>query len=317
MGAASGKVLALAGGVGGAKLALGLANVLPPEQLVIVVNTGDDEEFHGLRVSPDLDTVMYTLAGLANPEAGWGLAGESFEALKMLSRYGAPTWFNLGDRDLATHIRRTELLRQGRSLSEATRELCRGLGVQHAVAPMTDDKVRTMVDTVEGLLPFQEYFVRRRCEPQARGARFHGADASKPSPAFDEALGSARALAFCPSNPFLSIDPILAVGGVRERIRAFTGPRLVVSPIVGGEALRGPAAKMMREMGRPVSCVSVAEGYAGLCDLFVIDQADAAHVDEIKALGMAPHVTNTVMNADRDKTALARFVCRLLEGGGQ
>lgn len=316
MGAKPGPVLALAGGVGGAKLALGLTHSLPPEDLVIVVNTGDDEEFHGLHVSPDLDTVMYTLSGLADPERGWGLSGETFQALEMLSGYGAPTWFNLGDRDLATHIRRTQLLREGRSLSEVTRELCSRVGISYTVAPMTDDRLRTKVETSEGVLAFQDYFVRRRCEPEATAVHFEGAEASNPSPTFDEALNNARAIVFCPSNPFLSIDPILAVGDVRKRIRHFEGPSIVVSPIVGGAAIRGPAAKMMRELGHPVSSVGVARKYAGLCDHFIIDNADANESTSIEALGMTAHVTNTIMNTTEDKETLARYILRLVNSKG-
>ena len=316
MSATSGPVLALAGGVGGAKLALGLSHVLPPEDLIIVVNTGDDEEFHGLHVSPDLDTVMYTLSGLADPERGWGLSGETFQALQMLSAYGAPTWFNLGDRDLATHLRRTQLLRQGQSLSDVTRELCSRLGILHTVAPMADDQVRTIVETSEGVLAFQDYFVRRRCEPEATAVQFRGDGDAQPSPAFDEALNNARALVFCPSNPFLSIDPILAVADVRERVRRFDGPRVVVSPIVGGAALRGPAAKMMHELGHPVSSVGVARKYLGLCDHFIIDNADVDDQGKISALRMKPHVTNTVMNTTEDKVTLARYILRLVDAEG-
>ena len=316
MPATPGPVLALAGGVGGAKLALGLARVLSSDELVIVVNTGDDEEFHGLHVSPDLDTVMYTLSGLSDQERGWGLAGETFQALEMLRAYGVPTWFNLGDRDLATHIRRTQLLQEGRALSEVTRELCRQLGILHTVAPMTDDRVRTIVETTEGVLAFQDYFVRLRCEPVAKAVKFQGATDAQPSPAFDEALNNARAIVFCPSNPFLSIDPILAVGDVRERIRSFPGPRVVVSPIVGGAAIRGPAAKMMKELGHPVSAVGVARKYRGLCDHFVIDNADADHAKTIDALGMKAHVTNTIMQTEADKIGLARHVLQLIETEG-
>ncbi|MFQ5860343.1 MAG: 2-phospho-L-lactate transferase [Dehalococcoidia bacterium] len=304
-------VLALAGGVGGAKLALGLARVLPPEQLVIVVNTGDDEEFHGLHVSPDLDTVMYTLAGLANPETGWGIAGDTFYTLELLERLGAPTWFRLGDRDFATHIRRTELLRRGWTLSEVTGELCRRLGVEHTVAPMSDDPVRTAVLTNEGELPFQEYFVRRRCEPRLRGLRFQGVEQARPSPGFDAALQEAGALVICPSNPIVSIDPILALQGVRERIAALACPRVAVSPIVGGEAVRGPAAKMLRELGEGSSSLSIARRYLGLCDALIIDQSDRHLAGEIEALGMAVEVTPTLMTSDEDKVALARKVCEL------
>lgn len=314
MGTSPGLTLALAGGVGGAKLALGLSKTLSPHELVIVVNTGDDEEFHGLHVSPDLDTVMYTLSDLANPDTGWGLAGETFQTLKMLSNYGAPTWFNLGDKDIATHLRRTQLLRQGWSLSQVTQHLCRRLGIQHTIAPMTDDPVRTMVDTSEGLLAFQEYFVHRHCEPEAKAVQFRGAGAAKPAPTLVAALESAYSLIFCPSNPFLSIDPILAVGNVRQRVQAFKGLRVVVSPIVGGAAIRGPAGKMMGEMGHPVSSVGVAQRYQGLCDLFILDHADAHETGAIQSLGMEPHVTNTVMNTTQDKIHLAKFICLLVEG---
>ncbi len=298
--------------MGGAKLALGLARVLPTEDLVIVVNTGDDEEFHGLHVSPDLDTVMYTLSGLADSERGWGLSGETFQALEMLSGYGVPTWFNLGDRDLATHIRRTQLLREGRSLSAVTQELCRRVDIAHTVAPMADGPVRTKIETSEGVLAFQDYFVRLRCEPEAKSVRFEGADDAQPSPTFDDALNNARAIVFCPSNPLLSIDPILAVGDVRERICRFVGPRAVVSPIVGGAAIRGPAAKMMRELGHPVSSAGVARKYAGLCDHFILDNADVDEAAKINSLGMTAHVTNTVMNTTRDKKTLARYILRII-----
>ena len=234
----------------------------------------------------------------------------------MLSAYGAPTWFNLGDRDLATHLRRTQLLREGRSLSDVTRELCSRLGILHTVAPMADDQVRTIVETSEGALAFQDYFVRRRCEPEATAVRFRGDGDAQPSPALDEALNNARALVFCPSNPFLSIDPILAVADVRERVRRFDGPRVVVSPIVGGAALRGPAAKMMRELGHPVSSVGVARKYLGLCDHFIIDNADVDDQGKISALRMKPHVTNTVMNTTEDKATLARYILRLVDAEG-
>ncbi len=308
----TGPVLALAGGVGGAKLALGLSRVLSPEELVIVVNTGDDEEFHGLHVSPDLDTMMYALAGLTNQETGWGVADESFQALAMLGRYGGPTWFNLGDRDLATHIRRTQLLREGKPLSEVTLELAGSLGIGHPIVSMSDESVRTMVQTDEGELSFQVYFVQRRCEPVARGIRFLGAEAAAPSPGFDAALGEASAIVFCPSNPFLSVDPILAIVGVRDRIESFSGARVAVSPIVGGEALRGPAAKLLQELGHDVSCVGVAERYRGLCDAFVIDEVDRCYADDIAALGFRVEVAPTVMTTDQDKVALAERICRLL-----
>ena len=308
----TGPVLALAGGVGGAKLALGLSRVLSSEELVIVVNTGDDEEFHGLHVSPDLDTMMYALAGLINQETGWGVADESFQALAMLGRYGAPTWFNLGDRDLATHIRRTQLMREGWLLSQVTLELAGRLNVRHRIVPMSDDRVRTVVNTDEGELSFQVYFVKRRCEPVASGIRFLGAETASPSSGFDVALREAPAIVFCPSNPFLSVDPILAVPGVRDRIGSFSGARVAVSPIVGGEALRGPAAKLLQELGHDVSCVGVAERYRGLCDAFVIDEVDRGYADDIAALGFRVEVAPTVMTTDQDKVALAERICHLL-----
>ena len=305
-------VLALAGGVGGAKLALGLARLLPPRELVIVVNTGDDEAFHGLHVSPDLDTIMYTLAGLSNPETGWGLADDRFLANAMLHRYGAPTWFNLGDMDLATHLRRTQLLDAGWSLSQVTAELCSRLGVRHPVVPMTDHRVATIIDTDLGSLPFQVYFVRLGCGPVARSIGFQGDGA--PSEAFAEALESAGALVFCPSNPFLSVAPILSLTGVRERIAEFDGPRIAVSPIVGGRALRGPASKLMAELGYDVSCAGVASWYRGLCDVLMIDEVDEGQATAVAAAGIRPHMANTVMVSDEDKTALARAVLELADG---
>ena len=304
-------MLALAGGVGGAKLALGLSKVLPPSRLIVVVNTGDDEEFYGLHVSPDLDTVMYTLAGVYNRETGWGLEGDTRVTLGALSALGEDTWFGLGDRDLATHLRRTAMLRRGYTLSEVTASLCRALGVTHVVAPMCDGAVRTKVLTKMGELAFQEYFVKHRCEPAVEGLRFDGDGETEPSPAFREALRTAGALVFCPSNPFLSVAPVLAVSGVRPAIERFTGTRIAVSPIVGGKALRGPAAKMLAELGHDVSALGVARSYRKLCDVFVVDEADRDLAPEIEALGMDVVVTDTVMNDDADKVRLAEQVCRI------
>ncbi len=308
-----GKVLALAGGTGGAKLALGLARSLAPDRLAIVVNTGDDECFYGLHVSPDLDTVMYTLAGLANPETGWGLAGETFNGLDMLGKYGADTWFNLGDRDLATHIRRTQLLRQGATLSQVTAELCQRLGVAHQVLPMSDDPVRTVISTEAGELPMQQYFVQRRSEPRVQSIHYEGADSAKPSHPFLSALSQSDLVVFCPSNPFLSVGPILALPGVKERLKEFGQERLrvAVSPIVGGAAVRGPAGKIMAELGHEVSCVGVAREYQGFCDLFVIDEQDAHLAQEIEKLDMKPVVTSIIMTTEADKIALAQHVLSL------
>ena len=298
-------VLALAGGVGGAKLCLGLARNLDADELQIVVNTGDDEVFYGLHVSPDLDTVMYTLAGLANPYTGWGITGETFAMLEHLGRLGEDTWFGLGDRDMATHIVRTNMLRQGRSLSEVTTRLCRSLGVEHAVAPMSDGRVRTKVVTDIGTLAFQTYFVKHRCEPVISDLVFDGSEDATMSEAFSEALRDRRVLIYCPSNPMLSMAPILSVPGVESAIRSFSGVTIAVSPIVGGKALRGPAAKMLEELGEDVSCVGVARRYAGLCDVFVLDNLDRHHANEIRSLGMEPVVLDTIMNTEQDKIDLA------------
>ncbi len=305
------KYLALAGGVGGAKLALGMSKILSPSELTIVVNTGDDEMFHGLHVSPDVDTVMYTLAGLSNPETGWGITGETFTTLQRLNAYGADTWFNLGDKDLATHIRRTDLLRQGYSLSEVTESLRTALGISHPIVPMSDAPVRTMLTTCIGELAMQTWFVKHRCEPAVSAIRFDGAERAQPAPGFERALRESDAIVFCPSNPFVSVAPILAVPGVRDAIRSFKGLRLAVSPIVGGQAIKGPAAKMMGELGIESSCVGVAKQYQGLCDVFVLDDVDGDRAGDIEALGMSAAVTNTMMITDADKVRLARYICGL------
>ena len=300
------RVLALTGGVGGAKLCFGLAEVLKPDELRIVVNTGDDEEFHGLYVCPDLDTVMYTLARLSNPHTGWGIKNETFAALSALDRLGQETWFGLGDQDLATHIVRTQMLRQGNSLSEITDYLCGHLGIEHPIIPMSDDRIKTTVETDIGTLPFQTYFVRHRCEPTVSGLEFHGSDSAKISAEFSDSLESSDALIFCPSNPYLSVAPILSIPAVRKRIENFKGPRLAVSPIVGGQALKGPAAKILEELGEDVSCTGVARQYVGLCDVFVIDELDRDLADDVRDLGMEAIVMNTIMNSSRDKVELAR-----------
>ena len=308
------KIVAIAGGVGGAKLALGLTRVLAPAHLTIVVNTGDDETFHGLHVSPDLDTVTYALAGLTNEETGWGLAGDSFRTLEALERLGGETWFRLGDLDMATHLRRTELLAGGASLSEATAAIASSLGVAHAIVPMTDDPVRTVAVTDEGELAFQAYFVKRSCEPRIRSVRFDGCDAARPSPGFIGAIRSADAIVFCPSNPIVSIGPVLALPGVQDAIETFTGPRIAVSPIVGGRALKGPAAKMMAELGEEVSSVGVARRLISVCDTLVVDTEDAAQAENIEALGMHALVTSTVMVGDADKERLAAEILQLVAG---
>ncbi|MCL0029088.1 2-phospho-L-lactate transferase, partial [Dehalococcoidia bacterium] len=295
------KMVAIAGGVGGAKLAVGLARVLPSDALTITVNTGDDESFHGLHISPDLDTVSYALAGMTNRDTGWGVADDSFRTLAALDRLGAETWFKLGDVDMATHIRRTELIRAGMTLSEVTRELTTRLDIAHRVVPMSDDPVRTVILTDGDEMSFQEYFVEHQCEPCITGVRFEGAEISRPSPGFVEALESADSIVICPSNPVVSIGPILAVPGVREALISFRGLRVAVSPIVGGEALKGPAAKMMSELGEQVSCAGVARRYQGLCDVLVIDRQDAHEMAAVFALGIRPIVMDTIMVSEKEK----------------
>ena len=309
----SSAVLALAGGVGGAKLALGLSRCLPPGDLVICVNTGDDETFHGLHVSPDLDTMMYTLSGLSNKEMGWGIAGDTFTALEMLGKFGVDTWFNLGDRDLATHILRTRLLSEGKTLSEVTSELNQSLGVFHEIVPMSDDPVKTVLSTNEGQLPMQRYFVGRRAEPKVSEVRYLGAADAAGSTGLHNALEKAGSLVFCPSNPYLSIGPILALPEVRQKMRAFSGKRVCVSPIVGGDAVKGPAGKIMAELGKEVSCVEIAREYRDICDVLVMDNQDRALAPRVEEMGITPLVTSTVMDTEEDKIALAREILDLAD----
>jgi LPPG:FO 2-phospho-L-lactate transferase len=306
-------VLALAGGVGGAKLVLGLARCLPPGDLVICVNTGDDETFHGLHVSPDLDTMMYTLSGLSNQETGWGVAGDTFTALEMLGKFGVDTWFNLGDRDFATHIRRSQLLAEGKTLSEVTSELNQSLGVFHSVVPMSNDPVKTVLSTDEGELPMQRYFVGRRAEPKVFEVRYVGVENATAAPGLLDSLAKCGMLVLCPSNPYLSLGPILALPGVRQRMRDFSGKRACVSPIVGGDAVKGPAGKIMAELGKQVSCVEVAREYRDICDVFVMDNEDQDLASEIEEMGLTPLVTSTIMETEEDKIALAREILALAD----
>jgi len=311
-------VVALAGGVGGAKLAYGLALALD-DQLTVVVNTGDDFEHWGLHVSPDLDTVMYNLAGLNNPEFGWGLASETFRALDMVKRYGGESWFRLGDSDLGTNLLRTEWLREGALLTEVTGRLAAGLGIRASILPMSDQPVRTLVHTDEGVLPFQRYFVYRRCEPRLLGLEFAGLAAAQPSPQVLAALESASAVILCPSNPYLSLDPILLVPGLAERLRKLSAPVVAVSPIVGGRALKGPAAKIMAELGVDASATAVARHLAGRIRLdgFVLDTVDANLADEIAALGITPFVTDTIMRDAASKERLAQDVLTMTRSLGR
>ncbi len=287
------KIVALAGGVGGAKLAHGLAQIMPPEDLAVIVNTGDDFEHYGLYISPDLDTVCYTLAGLANPETGWGRMDETWQAIESAIRLGGPGWFNLGDQDLGTHMERTRRFNEGQSLSQITRDFCIAWGIEPTVLPMSDQPVRTIVETEEGDLAFQEYFVRRRCEPKVKGFRFEGVEIAKPAPGALEALEAADAAIICPSNPWVSIDPILEVLQLRSTINH--PPSIVaVSPIIGGQTVKGPAAKMYTELGFQPSALAVAEHYRGLLNGFVLDNVDGDLAGEIDIPTLT---TDTLMNS--------------------
>jgi LPPG:FO 2-phospho-L-lactate transferase len=302
-------IVALAGGVGGAKLADGLSYLLGGD-LTVIVNTGDDFEHLGLHISPDLDTVMYTLAGIANPETGWGVASESWNFLQQVVRLGGPDWFRLGDRDLATHVLRTMRLRHGERLTSITHDISRQLGIAACILPMSDQSVRTIVDTLEGPLPFQEYFVARRCAVPVRGFRFEGgAQAQMTSESRDRLCDrNLEAIVICPSNPYVSVDPILCVPGLRQLIEARPVPVVAVSPIIGDAAVKGPAAKMMRELGFDVSAASIAAHYRGLIDGLVIDVTDAALKPVIEAMGMKVCVAPTFMRSPEDRRALGK-VC--------
>jgi len=309
-------VVALAGGVGGAKLVDGLSQAIPPENLTIIVNTGDDFEHLGLKICPDLDTVCYTLAGLANPETGWGRTGETWNTLESLAELGGPTWFRLGDKDLATHLERTRQLRDGQSLSQVTRWFCQMWGIEPKIIPMSDDSIPTWVFTDEGDMPFQDYFVRRRCQPRVKGFRFQGVESSRSAPGVVEALASGDLIIICPSNPWVSIDPILAIPGVKAALTFESESRRVVvavSPIIGGEVVKGPAAKMFTELGVQPSALAVARHYGAqkageLLTGFVLDNLDADQADPIMNMGMGSLVTDTIMRTPGDRSRLAEEV---------
>jgi len=304
--AASLNVVALAGGVGGARLADGLAQILPPENLTVIVNTGDDFEHLGLYICPDLDTVCYTLAGLANPATGWGRSAETWQALETLATLGGPTWFRLGDHDLGMHLERTRRRRLGQPLSQITRHFCRALGIQVTVIPVSDDPVATWVDTGDGALPFQEYFVHRQCQPIVSGFHFIGAEQAHPAPGVLEAIDRADLVVFCPSNPWVSIDPILAIPGLRLAIQS--RPTLAVSPIIGGQAVKGPAAKMFAEMGLEPSALAVARHYGKMLKGFILDHIDALQAQEIQPLEIKTYLTDTLMRTIQDRGRLAKEV---------
>jgi LPPG:FO 2-phospho-L-lactate transferase len=310
------RITALAGGIGASKLLLGLANVMPPEELTIIANTGDDIELFGLRICPDVDTVTYTLAGVINEETGWGLKGDTFECLRWLEQYDEETWFNLGDRDLATHVFRTNQLRSGCSLSEVTDIVRRSLGVRSTILPMTDSYAPTRVATDEGEMHLQEYFVRRRCQPRVLGVSSDNIASAAPAPGVLSAIMEANAVVICPSNPFISIGPILAVPGVRDALRKTSAPVVAITPIIAGKAVKGPTAEMMRELGHEVSATAIARMYGDLLDIFILDETDSSSAADIQAIGVQPVAANTKMNTLDDKQALARRVLDVLAASG-
>jgi LPPG:FO 2-phospho-L-lactate transferase len=299
-------ITALAGGVGAARFLRGLVEVVDPAEVTVVVNTADDDWFHGLYVCPDLDSVTYTLAGAQNPETGWGLVGETFATVDALARYGEETWFRLGDRDLATHLFRTRLLREGSTLSEATARIAAAWELGPRLLPMTDDRVATRITTDTGELAMQEWFVRERCEPPVLDVRFAGAAEAEPAPGVLDAIADADTVLICPSNPVISIGPILSVPGVRDALVVRRERVVGVSPIIAGRPVKGPADRLMGPMGIDVSCVGVAREYRAFCSALVIDTGDAARAGEIEALGVRATVADTLMTDARVAAALAR-----------
>jgi len=312
-------VVALSGGVGGAKLVLGLDRILPPGALTVIVNTGDDFEHLGLAISPDIDTTLYTLAGLANAQLGWGRADETWSFMAALEELGGEVWFRLGDKDLALHIERTRRRAAGQALSRIVADVAARLGIGSRVLPMTDDPVRTRVRTAQGVLDFQHYFVRERCAPAVSGIEYHGAERARATPAGLAALAEAQleCVILCPSNPYLSLEPLLAIPAWREGLLACPAPVVAVSPIIGGEAVKGPTAKIMRELGLASSALTVARHYGQLLDGFVLDEADAALAPQLQ---LPVHVTRTLMRTEEDKRLLARetlaFAASLRRTGG-
>ena len=299
-------IVALGGGVGGSKLLLGLCQVIDPAELTIIVNTGDDFVLHGLSICPDLDTVTYTLAGLADPERGWGIDGDTFNALSWLGRYGREVWFTLGDRDLATHLHRTALLRQGLTLTDAADAIRRSLGVRARILPMANEPVATIVLTNQGPQPLQEYLVRDGARDAVRGVSFVGVERSQPAPGVLDAIEAAKGIILCPSNPVISIGPILAVPGIRDALRTTRAPIVAISPVIGGRSLKGPTDKCLAGLGHEVSALSVARLYQDLLDLFIIDRVDAELLPAIEALPLKASTAETVMWNLEAKISLAK-----------
>ncbi len=299
-------ITVLAGGVGAAKFLRGLVDVVDPASVTVIGNTADDEEFLGLHVSPDLDTVVYTLADVVDPETGWGMANDTYTALEQAKKLGQEAWFKLGDKDLATHLLRTRLLREGKTLSQATQAVIDAFGVRCRLLPMTDDRVRTIVTTDAGDISFQEYFVRRQQQDDVRALKFEGSDEAQPAPGVVDAISDADAVIIAPSNPLVSIGPILEVPGIREALVATKAKIAAVSPIIGGRALKGPADRMLVSLGHESSAVGVAKLYAGFLDVLVLDDEDAALAGEVEALGVTATVTNTIMRDAASRSALAQ-----------
>jgi LPPG:FO 2-phospho-L-lactate transferase len=304
-------VTALAGGIGASKLLLGLYHAMDPHDLTVIVNTGDDIVLHGLKISPDLDIVTYTLAGVVDPTKGWGMRGETFHFLKRLGLYGRETWFNLGDRDLATHVHRTNLLAQGKSLTQAADSIRHALGVKSRILPMSDQTIPTIIETRDGNLHFQEYLIKHRTEPGVRGIHFAGIKHAHAAPGVLEAICDAERVIICPSNPLISIGPILAVPRIREQLRARRESVIAVCPIVGGKSLKGPSDKMLIQLGCGSSASAVAKLYADFTGTFVIDRRDASQAPAIRALGMHVAILPTVMRTRSDKRKLARALLAL------
>jgi LPPG:FO 2-phospho-L-lactate transferase len=307
-------ITALAGGVGAARFLSGLVRAVPEEELLVIVNTGDDIELYGLHISPDIDIVSYTLAGIVDEEKGWGIKGDTFHCLEMLGSYGCETWFNLGDRDLATHLYRSSLLKGGLSLSEATVEICRVLGLKVRIVPMTDDKFETWVVTKSGSVHFQEYMVRRGAKDAVLDVKLEGAQTAKPAPGVVDSILRSELIIVCPSNPIVSIGTILSVKGVREALRQSEARRIAISPIVAGAPIKGPADKLMKGLGLEVSAYSVARLYRDFLDVFVLDFADEKERMRIEKLGVEVVTANTIMKTLEDKVELARTVVKQTGG---
>jgi len=304
------KILCLCGGVGGAKLALGFSKILSPEQLTIVVNTGDDFEHLGLPISPDIDTVIYTLAGMSNKAQGWGIEGETWRFMAEQEKSGGEIWFKLGDKDLQTHQLRKQLLAQGLTLSETTDHIAKKYDVKHHIVPMSDNKVSTIIKTENSNLAFQHYFVREQCKPVVTGFYFDGIDKAKPSPGFIDALNDPHlgAVVICPSNPYVSIDPIISLKGIKEKLQSINAPVIAVSPIIGGNAIKGPTAKMMDELKIPKKSMAIAKHYQALLDILIVDESDRQEISDVEKTGVQCLSTQTLMKTDTDKENLARFI---------